>query len=414
MPFSDLTKQNMETNGKDCPYDKDLNITVTAAKGKMLLPRLSDEAPDKTNHFMDFILEQDASTCKASDMFEGTWDKDNQGYHGITLTMEDDGNETSKDNLRKRLPVAVEKVKPDWVFLMIGTNDIARLGVEREYDATTEKWIIKRDGNGDEIVKTQDIPIIKAQLKDSEKGIRGIVDEVLEQDSNVQILLATLIPFGNTDGEELRKLQEARNEIVRDYNEEIKKFDSPISSVDDLYDPGRRVHVVDMYSVFGPEEVKNHYADSDPYHPKNLNILNGECVSGYDLMAAKWFEAFSILVPTSNDRISTSMKQVKDFDFLVDRQEKQSHSSSELGLSPAYPNPFNPTTMIQYSLPAAMEVRLVVYDVLGREVALLVEGAQSAGHHTATFDATNLSNGLYLYTLQTPAQTLTGRMLLMK
>ena len=64
-----------------------------------------------------------------------------------------------------------------------------------------------------------------------------------------------------------------------------------------------------------------------------------------------------------------------------------------------YPNPFNPQTTIGFTLPSASDVRLVVYDALGREVARLVEGELGAGLHEARFDGGSLASGLYLYRL---------------
>ena len=70
-------------------------------------------------------------------------------------------------------------------------------------------------------------------------------------------------------------------------------------------------------------------------------------------------------------------------------------------LRDAYPNPFNPSTVIPYGLPEDTDVTLVVYDMLGREVARLVHGYQKAGNHRITFDASHLPNGVFLYQLQT-------------
>jgi hypothetical protein len=80
----------------------------------------------------------------------------------------------------------------------------------------------------------------------------------------------------------------------------------------------------------------------------------------------------------------------------------------------AYPNPFNPTTTISFSLPQASEVSLTVYDVLGQQVAQLVNGTLNAGEHRLTFEAANLPSGVYITRLATSAQTLTQKILLMK
>jgi hypothetical protein len=80
----------------------------------------------------------------------------------------------------------------------------------------------------------------------------------------------------------------------------------------------------------------------------------------------------------------------------------------------AYPNPFNPATRIRYVLGTAAQVRLAVYDVLGRVVARLVEGAQAAGVQEAVFDAAHLPSGVYLYRIEAGGQVQTGRLVLMK
>ena len=79
-----------------------------------------------------------------------------------------------------------------------------------------------------------------------------------------------------------------------------------------------------------------------------------------------------------------------------------------------YPNPFNPTTSISFDLPEAAAVRLSVFDVLGREVAVLVDGKMNGGNHAVTFDAAGLQSGMYIYRLETAAHTLTKSMVLMK
>ena len=79
-----------------------------------------------------------------------------------------------------------------------------------------------------------------------------------------------------------------------------------------------------------------------------------------------------------------------------------------------YPNPFNPSTMISYSIPQSSFVTLKVYDILGNEITTLVNETRSAGKYEVRFDASELSNGVYFYTVNADNFTSTKKMLLMK
>ena len=79
-----------------------------------------------------------------------------------------------------------------------------------------------------------------------------------------------------------------------------------------------------------------------------------------------------------------------------------------------YPNPFNPTTNIKFSVPESGNVKLSVYNLVGEEVAVLVNGFSQAGTFEVTFDASNLSTGVYLYKLQSANSVQTKKMMLLK
>ena len=79
-----------------------------------------------------------------------------------------------------------------------------------------------------------------------------------------------------------------------------------------------------------------------------------------------------------------------------------------------YPNPFNPATTIRYTLSSSEQVRLSVYDMLGREMAVIVNEMKTAGVHTARWDASGSSSGIYMYVLQTDDFRTTRKMTLMK
>ena len=79
-----------------------------------------------------------------------------------------------------------------------------------------------------------------------------------------------------------------------------------------------------------------------------------------------------------------------------------------------YPNPFNPTTTITYSLPNDGFVTLKVYDMLGREVAELVSSQKFAGKYSVQFDASKFSSGMYVYKLSSDKFTAVKKMMLVK
>ena len=79
-----------------------------------------------------------------------------------------------------------------------------------------------------------------------------------------------------------------------------------------------------------------------------------------------------------------------------------------------YPNPFNPSTAIQYELSSSGWVTLKIYDILGNEIRTLINEDKSAGSHSITFNATDISSGMYFYTLQSSGNSFTKKMILIK
>ncbi len=83
-------------------------------------------------------------------------------------------------------------------------------------------------------------------------------------------------------------------------------------------------------------------------------------------------------------------------------------------LSQNFPNPFNPTTKINYNLKAQTHVKITVFDAMGRLISSLNEGVQEPGSHFITFNGATLSTGVYYYRLETAFFTDTKKMLLIK
>ncbi len=86
----------------------------------------------------------------------------------------------------------------------------------------------------------------------------------------------------------------------------------------------------------------------------------------------------------------------------------------QFALEQNYPNPFNPSTVINYDIPEQAHVRLAIYDLVGRQIELLVNQNQSAGSYTVTWDASRFSSGIYIYRMESAGQILTRQMTLIK
>lgn len=102
------------------------------------------------------------------------------------------------------------------------------------------------------------------------------------------------------------------------------------------------------------------------------------------------------------------------FDFVTSVDDEGQVVVNGYKLSQNYPNPFNPSTKISFELPQAGFVTLKVYDMLGSEVAVLVNNEMSSGTHTVNFNAANLASGTYIYQLNVNGNLLTNKMILLK
>jgi hypothetical protein len=100
--------------------------------------------------------------------------------------------------------------------------------------------------------------------------------------------------------------------------------------------------------------------------------------------------------------------------LLVSIEPGSNSIPSNYWLSQNYPNPFNPQTKIKFGIPEQTFVKLILYDVLGREVAILVNSNLKAGEYNVSWDASAISSGIYFYRLETEKYTQTKKMVLMK
>ena len=120
-------------------------------------------------------------------------------------------------------------------------------------------------------------------------------------------------------------------------------------------------------------------------------------------------EAFKIQI---SEPLSRYNMYVGQLNYLIELEERL--IPDQIILHPNYPNPFNPSTTINYALKERVDVRLEVYDVLGRLVQTLVNEQQDAGWHKVRFDGSSLSSGMYFYRLHAGGELKLGKMTLIK
>ncbi|MGE5811347.1 MAG: T9SS type A sorting domain-containing protein [Ignavibacteria bacterium] len=123
-------------------------------------------------------------------------------------------------------------------------------------------------------------------------------------------------------------------------------------------------------------------------------------------------------IDKQNNLIKFSTNTVSNYFALssqsVTTVENNGNVPSKFALEQNYPNPFNPATTIKYSIPVSEFVRVKIYDVLGKEIATLVNREQAAGSYKVEFDGSRLASGIYLFKLQTNNFVETKKMVLTK
>ena len=103
-----------------------------------------------------------------------------------------------------------------------------------------------------------------------------------------------------------------------------------------------------------------------------------------------------------------------NFEWVTNVNEVSGNIPEVYGLEQNYPNPFNPNTSIQFRIPENSFVSLKIYDMLGKEVGTLLNEEKDVGMYKVNFDASNLSSGIYFYSLKAGNFVQTKKMILMK
>jgi subtilisin-like proprotein convertase family protein len=137
-----------------------------------------------------------------------------------------------------------------------------------------------------------------------------------------------------------------------------------------------------------------------------LNVFNGQNLFGF------WRLRVNDNAGTDTGSVRRWCLLIETSGFLISVSNNQTPVKFELAQN--YPNPFNPSTHIKYAVPKQLLVRIIVYDILGREVTTLVNELKQAGNYTVDFDGSRYSSGVYFYRLEAGDFVNVKKMVLMK
>ena len=183
--------------------------------------------------------------------------------------------------------------------------------------------------------------------------------------------------------------------LVSDYNgTAVKRFDSSGNYISDFI-------------------TGIHYSEGVDFFP-NGNILIGNGSTSSVKMFDSNGNYIEDLIPSGSGGLMTPNAVVIRQSNLLSVPEESSLGNINFRLEQNYPNPFNPNTVISYQLPVNSKVSLKVYNVLGKEIATLVNEELAAGEHEVEFDATGLPSGIYFYQLRSSNYSETKKMMLIK
>ncbi len=197
-------------------------------------------------------------------------------------------------------------------------------------------------------------------------------------------------------------------------------FIEPPTNLDDLKDFLRRKwddNTQNMWAYFPEDGVNQMWPMREDLSYTN-ETLQSASIGGFPLgdLYRWWPEQYAQWEAQKEDewdRILNWLETGSDEPVSV-REITGGQIPQEYVLRQNYPNPFNPATEIGYSIPVSGNVSLKVFNYLGQEIRSLYDGYQEAGNYIATFDATGLASGMYIYQLQSESKSLTKKLILLK
>jgi len=211
------------------------------------------------------------------------------------------------------------------------------------------------------------------------------------------------------------KISQGRNDAAEEYESMLIRYDN-VTVENENADGTSNFGEILIKDEFGSTRVElqegshSYHNNWDPDLSDSSNLIGlytDDAIASITGVIYYSFNNFK-LIPRKNDDFGT----ITDVDEVSEIPEKYSMSQN-------YPNPFNPTTVIKYTLPNAAGLsssvtQLKIYDILGREVKTLINQVQNPGSYEISFDASNLTSGIYFYSIKSGSFYQVKKMMLIK
>ncbi len=207
-----------------------------------------------------------------------------------------------------------------------------------------------------------------------------------------------------------------RNDAAEEYESMLLKYEN-ISVVNENADGPNR-NFGEMLVNDGTGATRIELQDGNNHYHNLWNPALADSAGMIQIKNGDTFESLTGVLNYSFNNFKLIPRKDDDFAGLTD--VKKNEITNEFNLEQNYPNPFNPTTTIQYTIPVerlhakSLQVQLKVYDLLGREIATLVNRNQKPGSYKVIFDASNFSTGIYFYQLNYGSKRIVKKMMLIK
>ena len=268
----------------------------------------------------------------------------------------------------------------------------------------------------------QTIKIIRAK-----KNPNAPADTLLLEEGSYYKLTSFQFPLNVVNGGILHFPTGSLSENIKI---ELKTSSFAVESGDSLIFPDSIINTID-FRVFIDDNLRTPYFFKKPVKiaiPFKRGLLEKLGISPFDIGMfffndSTGFDSSgvtNIAVDTVANRIFADINRFENVVLAKKIREEfvtaieSPKNPREFLLKQNYPNPFNPVTKIEYTLSANSKVSLIIYNLLGQEVAQLINGPQSAGTHIVFWDASKVSSGIYFYRLQAGDFVRTKKMVLLK